>query len=148
MAAAVRAAPTPGAMGAIGFAALAAGAGVSALVLSSEHFTDPTVYVVFGPLVGWSFIGTGFYAWQRRPESRFGMLMVALGLAWFLAPLTASESPLLFTLGIPLGSIWGAVFIHMLVSFPSGRLETRLQRRAVAATYAIVCGGFLPVRHP
>jgi signal transduction histidine kinase len=145
MAAAARPVPSVGQMAATGFAALAAGAGVAALVLSSEHFADAGVYAVFGPVVGWSFVGTGLYAWRRRPESRFGMLMVALGLTWFLAPLNAAESPLIFTLGIPLGSVWGAVFIHTLVTFPSGHLETPSQRRVVLAAYAIVCAGFLPV---
>jgi signal transduction histidine kinase len=136
--------PTVRRMAALGIAAFAAGAGVGALVLSSDHFTDSATLAVFGPLIGWSFIGTGLYAWRRRPESQFGVLMIALGFAWFLGPLPAAESPLLFTLGIPLGSVWGAVFIHMLVTFPSGRLETRLQSRAVLAAYAIIGVGFVP----
>ena len=62
---------------AIAAAALLCGVGDVLLVLASEHFPDPEVWAVFGPLVGWSFVGTGLYAWRRRPESRFGRLMVA-----------------------------------------------------------------------
>ena len=58
-------------------AALLAGLAACALVLSSDHMADRVVWAVFGPVVGWSFIGTGLYASRRRPESRFGALMVA-----------------------------------------------------------------------
>jgi hypothetical protein len=53
-------------------------------VLASDHGDPKAVWAIFGPAVGWSFIGTGLYAWRRRPESRTGALMVLLGLAWFL----------------------------------------------------------------
>jgi peptide/nickel transport system permease protein len=67
------------------------------------------VWAVLGPVVGWSFVGTGLYAWRRRPESRFGLLMTLLGFAWFLGPLPASDVALVFTLGISLGALWGLV---------------------------------------
>jgi hypothetical protein len=34
-------------------------------------------------LVGLAFLGLGLVAWQRRPSSRSGLLMVATGFAWF-----------------------------------------------------------------
>jgi signal transduction histidine kinase len=136
--------PTTGQLAVIGAAALATGAGVCALVLSSEHFENRATFAVFGPLVGWSFIATGLYAWRRRPDSHFGVLMTWLGFAWFLGPLTAFGAPLLFTLGIPVGSVWAAVFVHVLMSFPSGRLTTRGQRSLVLAAYVLFGLGFLP----
>jgi hypothetical protein len=63
---------------AISAAALLCGVGDVLLILSSEHFPDPGVWAIFGPLVGYSFVGTGLYAWHRRPESHFGFLMVLL----------------------------------------------------------------------
>ena len=107
---------------AIAAAALLCGAGDVLLVLGSDHFADPTVWAVFGPLVGWSFVGTGLYATHRRPDSRFGLLMTLVGFAWFLGPLIASDSPVLFTAGILLGALWGPIFGHVLLSFPTGRL--------------------------
>jgi signal transduction histidine kinase len=123
---------------AIAAAALLCGAGDVLLVLGSEHFADPAVWAVFGPVVGWSFVGTGLYAWRRRPESRFGLLMVLTGFAWFLGPLSASDAPLVFTLGIGAGALWGPVFGHLLLSFPTGRLPTRARRRVVAASYVLI----------
>ena len=128
--------PYDGAM-VIAAAALLAGLADCVLVLSSDHFTD-RAWAAFGPLVGWSFVATGMYAWRRRPESRFGVLMVVLGFAWFLAPLAAADSSLLFTLGIVLGSLWGAVLAHVLLSFPSGRLGAGRRRALVIAGYVLV----------
>ena len=123
---------------AIAAAALLCGVGDVLLVLSSEHFPDPDVWAVFGPVVGWSFVGTGLFAWRRRPESRSGLLMVLVGFAWFLGPLYAADSPLVFTLGIVASGLWGPVFGHLLLSFPTGRLPTRARRRVVAASYVLV----------
>jgi signal transduction histidine kinase len=123
---------------AIAAAALLCGVGDVLLVLGSEHFPDPDVWAVFGPVVGWSFVGTGLYAWRRRPESRFGLLMVLVGFAWFLGPLYAANSPLVFTLGIVASGLWGPVFGQLLLSFPTGRLPTRARRRVVAASYVLI----------
>ena len=98
----------------------------------------PRRWAVFGPVVGWSFVGTGLYAWRRRPESRFGSLMVLTGFAWFLGPLYAADSPLVFTIGIVVGALWGPLFGHVLLSFPTGRLATRARRRVVAASYVLI----------
>ena len=83
------------------------------------------MWAIFGPAVGWSFIGTGLYAWRRRPESRIGALMILLGFAWFLFTLDAANSPLLYTLALWSGGLWGSVFLHIGVSFPTGRLTDR-----------------------
>ena len=123
---------------AIAAAALLCGVGDVLLVLGSGHFPDPGVWAVFGPVVGWSFVGTGLYAWRRRPESRFGLLMVLVGFAWFLGPLYAADSPLVFTVGIVVGALWGPIFGHVLLSFPTGRLATRARRRVVAASYVLI----------
>ncbi len=119
-------------------AALLAGFAACALVLSSDHMADRVVWAVFGPVVGWNFVGTGLYATRRRPESRFGALMVLLGFTWLLAPLGAADNPWLFVLGIVAGSLWGAVLAHVLLSFPSGRLTGAGQRAVVIAAYVIV----------
>jgi peptidoglycan/LPS O-acetylase OafA/YrhL len=72
---------------AIVLAALAAAAGVVAIVLSSDNEDVGTVFAVFWPTVGCSFVGTGLYAWRARPENRTGALMVLLGFAWMLSSL-------------------------------------------------------------
>ena len=48
---------------------------------------------VFGPLIGWSFIGTGLFAWYRRPENNFGALMAAVGFTWCVSGLAWTATP-------------------------------------------------------
>ena len=63
--------------------------------------------------------------------------MTALGFAWFLAPLSAADSSLLFTAGFVLGAIWGPLLAHVLLSFPSGRLPSGRQRALIVAGYVL-----------
>jgi signal transduction histidine kinase len=129
---------------AIVLAGLLAGAGVVAIVLASDHKEPKAVWAIFGPAVGWSFIGTGLYAWRRRPESRTGALMVLLGFAWFLYTLDAANSALVYTLALVIGPLWGGVFLHLGLGFPSGRLRDRLDRGLVIAGYLIFPLAFVP----
>jgi signal transduction histidine kinase len=122
---------------AIVLAALACGGAVIALELTSDHQDAKAVWAIFGPAVGWSFIGTGLYAWRRRPESRIGALMILLGFAWFIFTLDAADSPLLYTLGLVLGGLWGSLFLHIGVSFPTGRLTDGTARRLAIIGYVV-----------
>jgi signal transduction histidine kinase len=106
-----------------------------ALVLASDHETDKLTTAILGPIIGLSFIGTGAFAWWRRPHNRFGLLMTTVGFAWFAAGLSESNSELLFTIGTYLGPLYVAVVVHMMLAFPAGRLETVAQRATVAAAY-------------
>jgi signal transduction histidine kinase len=120
----------------IGLAGLVAGGVALAIALSSDHAEDVQIgAVVFTPLIGWSFIATGLFAWWRRPENRFGALMTAVGFVWFLAALTASDLPALFAIGGITSALPYALLLHMLVAFPSGRLETRWERILVGLAY-------------
>jgi signal transduction histidine kinase len=126
-------------------AALACGAGVVALVLTSDHQEAPVVWAIFGPAVGWSFVGTGLYARRRRPESRTGELMVLFGFAWFVSALHFADSALVYSLSIILGGLWGGVFLHLVMAFPSGRLAPGRDRAIVIAGYLIFTVASIPV---
>jgi len=91
--------------------------------LAAEWIGKPEL-TVLDALAGFALLFLGLLAWLRRSESRAGLLMVAAGFAWFL------------------GSMWTpAVFLHrgplaqLLLSYPSGRLSSRLDRAAVGAAY-------------
>jgi signal transduction histidine kinase len=125
-------------------AALACGAGVVALVLSSDHQDAKTVWATFGPAVGWSFVGTGLYAWRRRPESRTGALMVLFGFAWFVSALHFADSAPVYSLSVVAGGLWGGVFLQLCMAFPSGRLSSRVDRTLVVAGYLIFTVASIP----
>ena len=80
-----------------------------AIMLSSDHVGSPGATAGLILFVGWSWIGVGLYAWWRRPDNRFGVLMTAVGFAFFLVALTAADARWLFTVGVLLSSVYVAV---------------------------------------
>ena len=125
-------------------AALLCSAGSIAIVLTSDHPDADTWWARLWPLISWSFVATGMYASRRRPDSRAGDLMVLLGFAWFLAALSLVSEPWLFSLGFVLGGLWGGVFLHLVLSFPSGRLASGRDRRLATAGYLLFTIGTVP----
>jgi signal transduction histidine kinase len=125
--------------------ALAAGAAVAWVSLASGHRDAKVVWAIFAPVVGWSFVGTGLYAWRRRPQSRIGALMVLLGFAWFLFTLDGADSPLVYTFAFVAGGLWGGVFLHLGLSFPSGRLTAPLDRALALTGYLVFPLAFVPM---
>jgi len=138
-------------MRAVVLAALVCGAAVVGLVLASDRQEAGVVWAIFGPAVVWSFVGTGLYAWRRRPESRIGALMVLLGFAWCVAALSFANSRLLYSFALVAGGLWGGVFLHLVMSFPSGRLaagrDPRDRRRRLCDLHRHVDPGHV-VRRP
>jgi signal transduction histidine kinase len=118
--------------------------GVIAIVLGSEREDANIAWAVLGPIVVWSFVVTGLYATQRRPGSRVGALLVALGFAWCVAAISLANSALAFSLGLVVGGLWGGVFLHLLVSFPTGRLPPGIDRRIVLTGYVLFTLGAIP----
>src|SRR5436190_1398075 len=121
----------------IGLAVLAfvIGIGVLLVVINGEHNTHRGAYAALSLGIGWGFIGTGLYVWRRRPGNNIGPLMIAVGFSGFLKALTFSNHSVIFTIG-SLGEVLiYALLIHLLLSFPSGRLESRLDRAFVAIAY-------------
>jgi signal transduction histidine kinase len=126
-----------GGLAALAVVGIASGLIVAWLTLESDHLDEPGVDAVLALLVGWSFIGTGLFAWWRRPGNRTGVLMAAIGFAWFATSLSASDDDLLFTVGIALDGVFPAMLGHLLIAFPSGRLETRTERLVVLGIYCV-----------
>jgi len=67
-------------------AAIAGGAGAFVLVVTSDHMEAKAVWSIFGPAVGWSFVGTGLYAWRQRPGQRCDTVMWAAFLSAAVLP--------------------------------------------------------------
>jgi signal transduction histidine kinase len=118
-----------------GPAALAAGGIAATITLASRHEQQRGVAVALLLFVGWSFAGAGLVGWTRRPHNRTGMLMVAVGFGVFLGSLGESNYAFPYTLGAILGSLFIAVFVHLLLAYPTGRLLSRVGRIVVGAAY-------------
>jgi signal transduction histidine kinase len=115
-----------------------------ALALTSTHEDQKVITAILGPVIGLSFIGTGVFAWWRRPLNRFGLLMTGVGIAWFLAGLTESNNSTVYTIGSYVEPLYLVLVIQMVLSFPTGRLETLAQRVTIAAGYLDVLAVRLP----
>ena len=118
--------------------------GVITILLTSDREDATIAWAVLAPIAVWSFVGTGLYATHRRPGSRVGMLMVALGFAWCVAAISLANSAFAFSLGLVVGGVWAAVFLHLLISFPTGRLPPGNDRRIVVAGYVLFTLGAIP----
>lgn len=94
---------------------------------------------------GLSFIFAGVVAWTRPPSARVGALMCAIGFAWFIGDLVYLPSSAAVTLGILEPTIVYALLAHLFLTFPSGRLRSRLDRNVLIVVYAwTVLGNLIP----
>jgi signal transduction histidine kinase len=128
----------------IGLAALLIGAALAPLIATSDYHDDRGLWVALDVVIGWSFAGVGLFAWYRRPDNLVGPLMVATAFAWYLGILEHVDSDLLFSLGILFDSLFVVTAIHLVLAFPSGRLETAFDRWLVGIGYLVVTVGFIP----
>jgi PAS domain S-box-containing protein len=108
-----------------------------ALALTSGHERHRNLTAVIGALVALSFIAGGIVAWWRRPGNRTGPLMAGVGFAFVLSGLQQANESWLYTVGTVLGAMYLAVFVHLLLAYPDGRLHGRLERILVPAAYAL-----------
>jgi signal transduction histidine kinase len=89
-------------------------------------------------------IAVGLYAWQRRPRSRFGRLLVAVGAGWAITALAGSSNSVLYSTGRVAAWIVEIGFVYAILAFPSGRLSGRADRALVVALSALAVVGYLP----
>jgi signal transduction histidine kinase len=123
----------------IALLALGAGVGVVLLVLGSDREPSPAAAsAVLALVVGWAYVGSGLIARRQRPENRLGTVMVFIGFAWFATFLADADASLVFTLGTALESIYLLGFVYLVLSFPTGRLRSRLDRALTAAAVVLV----------
>ena len=88
---------------ALGIAGVVLGVPITALNATSDHVDLGGLVGALAALVAFSFLGTGLYLWDRRPDNLTGPLMVALGFSWIAAGLAASNAPGLYVAGSLLG---------------------------------------------
>ena len=94
-------------------------------------------------IVAWitvSYILCGLIAWLRRPESRFGPLMIAAGFAPALSRLAEADVQVLHVIGEGVLLLPPVVFLHLFLAYPTGRLERKLDVRVVTVGYLAVFG--------
>ena len=88
-------------------------------------------------VAGWLAITVGLAVYRRHRASRFAILLIAAGFAWFIAEWInpAAGSSLVFTTGLLLYAACPPLVAHAALAYPRGRLRSPIEAVAVAAAY-------------
>jgi signal transduction histidine kinase len=133
-------APRPAVLAAIAFAGVVAAAATVALGLSNDEVDHVGIRAFLNDWITLNYIVAGLIAWWRRPDSRFGLLMVAAGFVNFLATLDWASAAVPYTIGVVLDLLAPVLFLHVFLAYPSGRLVGRTERTIVIGAYAAAIG--------
>jgi signal transduction histidine kinase len=108
------------------------------LALAGDELVRPGLQALLFNWITVPYLISGTLAWWRRPASRLGPLMLATGLVMALTSLQWSTVPVLHSIGHLLDMVPAAMFLHVFLAYPTGRVDGRLRRVLVAGGYAIV----------
>jgi signal transduction histidine kinase len=118
---------------------LCAGAGLCALLIDGAHRGGwpPTDKAAIGYSAGLLSIAIGVVVWLRRPDTRTGMLLTAFPIASLAADLDIvfPASPTAITAAFACESLGAAFLVHAVLSYPTGRFSSRLDRGFVVFAY-------------
>ena len=130
--------PGPAVLWAIATAGLATASASLWLGLTTDGASG--VNLVLLVWIGLAYIGAGLVAWYRRPDSRLGVLMIAGGFAASFLAFAFSHFAVTHTIGL-IFDVWpAALFLHVYLAFPDGRLRSGFERGLVLAAYAATIG--------
>jgi signal transduction histidine kinase len=132
--------PRPFARWVIVATGVAAAVGTILVALASDRLSESLLQAALLDWIALPYIVAGVIAWSFRPESRFGPLMVMAGFAMFLSSLQWSAVGAPYTLGLAFDLLPAALFLHLFLAFPSGRLQLWWERVLVAAAYGAAVG--------
>jgi signal transduction histidine kinase len=133
-------APQSAVLWAVALAGCAAAAVSVQLALTSDHVAEPALQAALLDWITLPYVLAGLVAWWRRPDSRFGPLMVTAGFVTFLSSFQWANAPGPYTLGLAFDLLPVALFLHLFLAFPDGRLESRPERMVLAAAYFAAAG--------
>jgi signal transduction histidine kinase len=82
--------------------------------------------------IGLTYLYGGLAIWGHEPANRTGRLMTLVGLTWFIGTLDGSGIPIISEIALALEDTSLVILLALVLSYPSGRLETRIDRAAIA----------------
>jgi signal transduction histidine kinase len=106
----------------------------------NEELYQPALRVLLVWWVTLPYIFAGIVAWRRRPDSFFGPLMIIAGFVTQLSILQWTSQPLLNTVGQLCDLLVAAVWLHLFLAYPSGRLAGRPELAVVIISYIAAVG--------
>src|SRR3954447_24963277 len=97
-------------------------------VARSPILVDPQSVSIWRALVVASYVAVGLYRCWRRPDGRFGPLLLGNGFLYAATSFNASGASPAYTLGMVLWAVYVVYTAYVLLSYPGGRLGSRLER--------------------
>jgi signal transduction histidine kinase len=98
----------------------------------------PAYEVLLDLAIGWTYLYGGLALWSSRPANRTGRLMTLVGMLWFVGNVGISDVSGLREVAALFSEATAVALIALILAYPTGRLETRIDR----ATVAILAIGF------
>jgi signal transduction histidine kinase len=135
-----KAAPRPALLWVLGVAAVASCVVTAGLASVNEELYQPALRVLLVWWITLPYIFAGIVAWRRRPDSFFGPLMILAGFVTQLSILQWTSQPVLNTVGQLCDLLVAAVWLHLFLAYPSGRLAGRAERVVVIIGYVAAVG--------
>jgi len=89
-------------------------------------------------------MAVGIFALHRPPFARFGRLLLVAGFVWFLTTLANADDATLSSIGRVSYWVFEPLLIYLLLAFPTGRIERRLDRALVWLAVLLVLTLYLP----
>ena len=124
---------------ALGIALFVVEASVAVAIIESNSGNEiPWTTIALAVTAGAAFVLSGLIALTLRPDNRTGLYLAATGYVWFLSALSDSDNAWVFTVGFVLGNVVWVPFTALVLAYPTGRLETRLERAIPLVTGAVL----------
>jgi signal transduction histidine kinase len=81
--------------------------------------------------IGLTYLYGGLAIWDHEPANRTGRLMTLVGLTWFIGTLDDSGIPIINEVALALEDTSLVILVALVLAYPSGKLETRVDRVAI-----------------
>lgn len=135
-----RPAPKPALLWILGLAAVAFCVLTAVLAALNDELYQPALRVLLVWWITLPYIFAGMVAWRRRPDSAFGPLMILAGFITQMSMLQWTSLPLPNTIGQLCDLLVAAVWLHIFLAYPTGRLAGGAERVVVVVGYVAALG--------
>jgi signal transduction histidine kinase len=130
--------PTPAATAIVAIAGIALTVVAVAFVAASHEGEQTSASALLEALIVGVPLATGLYALRTPRMLRLGMLLVATAAVWSLTALGESSGSLTYSIGRVAAWFLFPPLFYLMLAFPDGRVERRLERALLAAITALV----------
>ena len=110
----------------------------ASLALTSDHVARPLASALYWSYLTAATMAIGLYWWIRRPASRFGPLLVVLGVLAWLVSLGSAGWPPAFNLAVLAEGPGYWLTFYVFLAFPTGRVEPAAARWLLGALAVVV----------